>query len=91
MKLLEEASQKTKEFPSKYRNFYDYKATNVGKIQSREWINGFTINNFSMADFTIIPPALPTEKAYPSDKVPINSKKIADLKKYLNLQFFYYS
>ena len=34
-----------------------------------------------MAFFTNIPPALPTEKAYQSDKVPINSKKIADLKK----------
>ena len=34
-----------------------------------------------MGDFTNIPPALPTEKAYQSDKVPKNSKKIADLKK----------
>ena len=32
-----------------------------------------------MANFTNIPPALPIEKAYLSDKVPINSKKIADL------------
>ena len=41
---------------------FDFKATNVGKIQTRQWINGFTINNFSKGDFTNIPPALPTEK-----------------------------
>ena len=53
----------------------------MGKIQAREWINGFTINNFGMGDFANNPPALPTEKSYPSGKVPINRKKIADLKK----------
>ena len=87
MKPLEEASQKIKEFSSKYRNFSSLtsKAINVAKIQSRGWINGFIINNLSMADFTNIPPALPIEKAYSSDKVPISNKKIADLKKSKNM------
>ena len=34
-----------------------------------------------MAVFTNIPPALPTEKAYPSGKVLINSKNIVYLKR----------
>ena len=46
-----------------------------------EWIYGFTINIFSSGNFNNISPALPTEKAYLSDKMPINSKKIPYLKK----------
>ena len=83
MKPLEEASQKIKELPSKYRNFSSLitKPPMWRKYKQGSGEMVLTINNFSMADFTNISHALPTEKAYLSDKVPINSKKIADLKK----------
>lgn len=64
---------------SSYKEFL-YSNQKKGKVVTNEFINGLSVNTFSFAKTTSAP-ALPSLKAYPQGKVPINRKKIEDLKK----------
>lgn len=64
---------------SSFRQF-NYDSTKKGKIVAAEHIGGLITNTFSLAK-TDNQPILPSRKAYPESRVPINHKKIADLNK----------
>lgn len=67
---------------STYRQFI-YKNENKGTVTAKEFIGGLTSNTFSLAK-TEAAPILPSLKAYPMGKIPINAKKIADIGKLKN-------
>lgn len=58
---------------------FHYDCSNPGSVQTSEYIDGLVKYDFKMA-FGRENVLLPTEKAY-RDKVPINTKKIEDIKK----------
>ncbi|KAG8275877.1 hypothetical protein J6590_076779 [Homalodisca vitripennis] len=63
---------------STYKQF-NLSKTNQGRVVVKDFIDGLTTSSFFKKNNDI--PQFPTMKAYLSGKVPINKKKIDDLKK----------
>ncbi|KAL0803216.1 hypothetical protein ABMA28_017317 [Loxostege sticticalis] len=64
---------------SEFRQF-DYTLECIGAVKAHPFIDSPVFHTFKLAKDASVP-ILPTEKAYPSGKIPINNKKIEDLKK----------
>ncbi|KAL4152920.1 hypothetical protein QTP88_000753 [Uroleucon formosanum] len=64
---------------SSYKHFI-FRHRLPGKVEAKTFINGLFSSMFTFRK-TNQSPDLPTNKAYPTGKVPINKKKIDDLKK----------
>lgn len=64
---------------STYKEFY-YNKADQGKVVVKHFIDGFTFSTFTLKKYSTVP-ELPTVLACPSGKLPINIKKINDLKK----------
>lgn len=67
---------------STFKHFTFSKKTK-GKVVAKLFINGLNSSTFNLAK-TRVPPQLPTLKAYPSGKVPINKKKLDDVRKLMD-------
>lgn len=65
---------------SSYRHF-EYNSQNPGKVTVRKYIDSFASETFTFSISGSTVPSLPTAKAYPAGRVPINSNKIKDLTK----------
>lgn len=71
-----------KRVPFKVSSYKQFKFTkaNPGKVDVGQFIDGCSEETFSFRKFAEVP-QLPAIKAYPCGKIPINKKKIEDLKK----------
>lgn len=69
--------------PSSYMSFH-YQKDRRGCVVAEEFIDGLRKHTFNLSRNKAVTIQLPTEKAYPMGSVPINSKKIENIKQVKN-------
>lgn len=79
---LRRAVPKDKKVPFKVSSYkqFEFNTANKGKVTVQQFIDGFMSSTFTLKKYKNVPD-LPTVRAYPSGKVPINKKKLEDLVK----------
>ncbi|KAJ4447780.1 hypothetical protein ANN_09788 [Periplaneta americana] len=61
---------------------FQYEDGNPGRVLAREFVNRLVKHTFPLS--LGLPPSLPTKCAYPTEKIPINQKKLEDIAKLKN-------